>query len=78
MTRSEQDTIIINKLEEKLRDQPGIHEKISRAFRGWFNNLIQQAQSASIEMQQAPQALQQAPSAEQMPQTPPQQEGQTA
>ena len=72
MTRSEQDAIIINKLEEKLRDQPGIHEKISKAFRGWFNALIQRAQSAEIEMQQAPQ---QNANTEQTPQP---QEGQTA
>lgn len=54
MTKSEQDAIIIGKLEEKLRDQPGIHEKISKAFRGWLSNLFQQAQSASLEMQQQP------------------------
>lgn len=50
MTRQEQETIVISKLEEHLQTLPNIREKIGNAFRNWFTMLIQQevAQDAKI------------------------------
>ena len=52
MTRQEQETIVINKLEEHLQTLPNIREKIGNAFRNWFSMLIQQEAAQNAEVSQ--------------------------
>lgn len=54
MTRTQQNEIILGKLEEKLRDQPKITEKIEIAFRKWFTALISNAEQEMAKSQEAP------------------------
>lgn len=43
MTRQAQNDIIINSLQEQLRDKPNAQELISNAFKNWYSALVASA-----------------------------------
>ena len=57
MTRQAQSDIIINSLQDQLRDKPNAKEIISAAFKNWYSALVasalQQMQAQAPKVQQA-------------------------
>lgn len=57
MTRQAQSDIIINSLQDQLRDKPNAQEIISAAFKNWYSALVasalQQMQAQAPQQQQA-------------------------
>ena len=43
MTRQAQNDVIINSLQDQLRDKPRAQELISNAFKNWFSALVASA-----------------------------------
>ena len=56
MTRQAQSDIIINSLQDQLRDKPNAQEIISAAFKNWYSALVasalQQMQAQAPKVQQ--------------------------
>lgn len=62
MTRQAQNDIIINSLQDELRDKPNAKELISNAFKNWYSALVtsalRQMQAQAQEAQQPEEAVQ--------------------
>ena len=62
MTRQAQNDVIINSLQDQLRDKPRAQELISNAFKNWFSALVTSAlRQMQAQTQQQMQQTEEAP-----------------